>query len=166
MISNARWIKQDEIRFFHNLSRKNPPPQNGCRLKSGFFLKHQFHILHFPNSTRLFTKPISCHYTKYRFSPDIGLNKYTMIVPSEIFEWPTKLFCEDVHLGVWHFVDTTNMWVLSNWLATKETCKSTIVIGLHIFHCRMIISQVHKSSVHYSYACIVKRHGDIISRAY
>jgi hypothetical protein len=34
---------------------ENPPPQNGCRLKSAFFLKHQFHIHHFPNSTGLFT---------------------------------------------------------------------------------------------------------------
>jgi hypothetical protein len=31
---------------------KNPPPQNGCRLKSVVFLKHRFHILHFPTSTR------------------------------------------------------------------------------------------------------------------
>jgi hypothetical protein len=37
-----------------------------------FFLKHRFHILHFSNSTGLFTKPSGCHYTKYRFSPDIG----------------------------------------------------------------------------------------------
>ena len=51
---------------------KNPPPQNGCRLKSVFFLKHRFHILHFPNSTGLFRKPTSRHYTKYRFSLDIG----------------------------------------------------------------------------------------------
>ena len=49
---------------------KNPPPQIGCRLKSVFFTfkKHRFHILHFPNSTRLFTKPTGRHYTKYRFS--------------------------------------------------------------------------------------------------
>ena len=44
---------------------KNPPLQNCCRLKSVFFQKHQFHILHFPNSTRLFTKPTTHHYTKY-----------------------------------------------------------------------------------------------------
>ena len=37
-----------------------------------FFLKHQFHILRFPNSTGLVTKPNGCHYTKYRFSPNIG----------------------------------------------------------------------------------------------
>ena len=36
-----------------------------------FFLKHRFHILHFPNPTGLFTKPTGRHYTKYRFSPDI-----------------------------------------------------------------------------------------------
>ena len=35
------------------------------------FQKHQFHILHFPNSTGLFTKPTGRHYTKYRSSPDI-----------------------------------------------------------------------------------------------
>jgi hypothetical protein len=52
---------------------KNPPPQNGCRLISGFFFqKHRFHILHFPNSTGLFTKPTGRHYTKHRFSPDIA----------------------------------------------------------------------------------------------
>jgi hypothetical protein len=51
---------------------KNPLPQNGCRLKSVFFYKHRFHILHFPNSTGLFTKLTGHRYTKYRFSPDIG----------------------------------------------------------------------------------------------
>jgi hypothetical protein len=53
---------------------KNPPPQNGCRLN--FFLKHRFHILHFPNSTGLFTKPTGHHYTKYQFSADIGLHHF------------------------------------------------------------------------------------------
>ena len=38
-----------------------------------FFLKRQFHILHFLDSTGLFTKPTSRHYTKFRFSPDIGV---------------------------------------------------------------------------------------------
>jgi hypothetical protein len=50
---------------------ENPPPQNGCQLKSVFFSKHRFHILHFPNSTGLFRKPTGRHYTKYWFSPDI-----------------------------------------------------------------------------------------------
>ena len=36
-------------------------------------LKHRFHILHFSNSTKLFIKPTGRHYTKYQFSPDIGL---------------------------------------------------------------------------------------------
>jgi hypothetical protein len=40
-----------------------------------FFLnkikKHRFHILHFPISTGLFTKPTGRHYIKYRFSTDI-----------------------------------------------------------------------------------------------
>jgi hypothetical protein len=36
------------------------------------FSKHQFPILHFPNSTGLFTKPTGRHYTKHHFSPDIG----------------------------------------------------------------------------------------------
>jgi hypothetical protein len=39
------------------------------------FLKHRFHILHFPNSTGLFTKPTGRHYTKHRFSPDIAPNQ-------------------------------------------------------------------------------------------
>jgi hypothetical protein len=51
---------------------KNPPPQNGCRLKSVSFFKAPVSHLHFPNSTGLFTKPIGRYYTKYRFSPDIG----------------------------------------------------------------------------------------------
>ena len=38
------------------------------------FPKHRFHILHFPNSTGLFTKPTGRHYTKYRFSSDIAVN--------------------------------------------------------------------------------------------
>ena len=62
---------------------KNPPPQNSCQLKFRpffiFFKKHRFHILHFPISTRLFTKPTGHHYTttKYQFSPDIGLTTVT-----------------------------------------------------------------------------------------
>ena len=40
-----------------------------------FFLKHWFHILHFPNSTGLFTKPTSRHYTIHRFSPDIDQSR-------------------------------------------------------------------------------------------
>ena len=35
------------------------------------FEKHRIHILHFPTSTGLFTKPNGCHYTKYWFSPNI-----------------------------------------------------------------------------------------------
>ena len=53
---------------------KNPPLQSGCQLKSIFF-KHQFHILHFPNSTGLFTKPTGRHYTKHRFSLGIARAK-------------------------------------------------------------------------------------------
>ena len=37
-----------------------------------FKKKHRFHILPFPNSTGLFTKPTGCHHTKHRFSPDTG----------------------------------------------------------------------------------------------
>jgi hypothetical protein len=47
------------------------PPQNGGWWKSVSFLKHRFHILHFPNSTGLFIKPTGGHYTKYQFYPDI-----------------------------------------------------------------------------------------------
>ena len=55
---------------------ENLPSHNGYRLKSDFFffLNHWFHILHFPNSTGLSTKPTGRHYTKYRCSPDIALN--------------------------------------------------------------------------------------------
>ena len=40
------------------------------------FLKHRFHILHFPNSTGLFTKPTGRHYTKYQYSPDIARSSW------------------------------------------------------------------------------------------
>ena len=52
---------------------KNPPPQNGCRLKSVFF---KAPVSHPPLSqfNRTFTKPTGRHYTKYRFSPDIEPN--------------------------------------------------------------------------------------------
>jgi hypothetical protein len=44
------------------------------RLKSvEIRLKRRFDILHFPNSTGLFTKPTGRHHTKYRFSPDIAV---------------------------------------------------------------------------------------------
>ena len=50
------------------------------------FFKHPFHILHFPDSTELFTKPIGWHYTKYRFSPDIApsLRAHKTIRPNEV----------------------------------------------------------------------------------
>ena len=64
-----------------NQTRWNPPISQFIQVKilllkmvagwNSFFLKHRFHILHFPNSTGLFTKPTGGHYTKYRFSPDI-----------------------------------------------------------------------------------------------
>ena len=43
--------------------------------KLRMFAIRLFHILQFPNPTGLFTKPTGCHYTKYRFSPDIAPNK-------------------------------------------------------------------------------------------
>ena len=46
-----------------------------------FFQKHRFHILHFPNSTGLFTKPTGRHYTKYRFSPDIAADADSNFIP-------------------------------------------------------------------------------------
>ena len=61
--------------YFTIHNSKNPPPQNGCRLKSILLKKiqkHRFHILHFPNPIGLFTKPIDRQFTKYRFSLDIA----------------------------------------------------------------------------------------------
>jgi len=50
---------------------KNPPPQNGCRLKSVFFLKSTgFTSSTFPIQPDFSSKPTDHHYTKYRFSPD------------------------------------------------------------------------------------------------
>jgi hypothetical protein len=48
-----------------------------------FFLESTgFHILHFPNSTGLFTKPTGHHYTKHRFSPDIAPIVGSMVLSS------------------------------------------------------------------------------------
>jgi hypothetical protein len=73
---------------------KNPPSQNGCWFKSVFLLhKHRFHILHFPNSTGLFTKPTGRHYTKYRFSPDIALKDHRYLpVTGEGGLWNPRWF--------------------------------------------------------------------------
>jgi hypothetical protein len=60
--------------YFTIHAGKNPPPQNGCRLKSIFFSKAPVSHPHFPNSTGLFTKPTGRHYTKYWFSLDIGMH--------------------------------------------------------------------------------------------
>ena len=74
-LDESNWIK---FTYFTIHSGENPPPQNGCRLKYVClffcFKKHRFHILHFLNSTGLFTIPTSRHYTKYRFSLDIDMN--------------------------------------------------------------------------------------------
>jgi hypothetical protein len=67
----------------------NPPHQNGCWLKSGFFFKHRFHILHFPKSAGLFTKPTGRQYIKYWFSPDIDPNIYIHI-GAEIIDLGTQ----------------------------------------------------------------------------
>ena len=79
-----------------NQSGRNPPISLSIRIKihllkmvagwnpffSFFFFfpiqRHWFHILHFPNSTGLFTKPTGHHYTKYRFSPDIGVGPWNV----------------------------------------------------------------------------------------
>jgi hypothetical protein len=52
---------------------KNPPPQNDCRLKFVLFLKAPVSRPPLSQFNRLFTKPTSRHYTKYRFSQDIEL---------------------------------------------------------------------------------------------
>ena len=70
VLDESNWVKSA---YFTIHPSKIPPPQNGCPLNYDFFLKkHRVHILHFPNSTRLFTKPTGRHYTKYGFSPDIA----------------------------------------------------------------------------------------------
>jgi hypothetical protein len=53
-----------------------------------FFFKHRFHILHFPNSTGVFTKPTGRHYIEYRFSRDIALIHGFQIVEFYVQEEP------------------------------------------------------------------------------
>ena len=81
VINNTRWYPTlDESNrmksaYFTTHPCTNPPPQMVAGWNLFIFLKHQFHILHFLNSTGLFTKPTGRHYTKcHRFSPDIVTN--------------------------------------------------------------------------------------------
>ena len=83
-LDESNWMKST---YFTIHPGKNPPPPNGCRLKSVVFSKHMFPILHFPNSTGLFTKPTGHRYTKYRFSPDIEL-MYLALLWAPLTPWP------------------------------------------------------------------------------
>jgi hypothetical protein len=71
------------------------------------FLKHQFHILHFPNSTGLFTKPTGHHYTKYRFSPDIA-KKYSHLVFLRII----KSIRESCAIDFWDFMSLCDVHMI------------------------------------------------------
>jgi len=65
-----------------------------------FFLNHRFHILHFLNSTGLFTKPTGRHYTKYRFSPDIVAHHQSWLVPHpRSWMFPTPKLAHKVKLN-------------------------------------------------------------------
>ena len=59
------------------------------------FLKHGFHILHFPNSTKLFTKPTGCHYIEYQFSLDIAI---TMFCETNKFMHNIRLYEREEYL--------------------------------------------------------------------
>jgi hypothetical protein len=60
-LDESNWVKSA---YFIIHPGKSPPPQRSCRLKSIFYSqKHRLHILYFPNSTGLFTKPTGRHYT-------------------------------------------------------------------------------------------------------
>jgi hypothetical protein len=86
----TRWIKPDEIRLFHNPSGWKSSSSKWLPVEIRFFFskkKHRCHILHFPNLSRLFTKPTGHHYTKYRFYPDIG-PVFIMDVKSDHGRWP------------------------------------------------------------------------------
>ena len=109
---------------------KNPPPQNGCQLKppffSFFFQKHRFHILHFPNSTRLFTKPTGRHYTKHQFSPDIASNASKKgRKPPPPPPWPLDLQQQKDYSStvrrVWKSINST--LPLFWWVSINNKCK-------------------------------------------
>jgi hypothetical protein len=88
----TRWIKPDEIRLFHNPSGWKSSSSKWLPVEIRFFFskkKHRCHILHFPNSTGLFTKPTDRHYTKYRFYPDIGP---VFIMDREVGPWKMAFF--------------------------------------------------------------------------
>jgi hypothetical protein len=59
------------------------------------FLKHRFHILHFPNLTGFFTKPTGHHYTKYRFCPDIASENWVgFLSPKSRVQGKGRQLCE------------------------------------------------------------------------
>jgi hypothetical protein len=66
---------------------KKPPLQNGCQLKSAFLLKTMVSHPPFTQLNRTFTKPTGCHYTKYRFSPDIDTK---LIQLSQSLGYPSR----------------------------------------------------------------------------
>ena len=77
MIYGIRWIKSDEIRLFHNSSRWNPSSSKRLPVEICFFLKSTgFTSSTFLIQPEVSQKPTGRHYTKYRFSPDIGLVWY------------------------------------------------------------------------------------------
>ena len=101
----------------------NPPILQFIRVKillkmvaGFFFLKHRCHILHFPNSTGLFTKPTDRHYTKYRFSPDIALHsRFTMSWQPKLLDFERMcIFCKKSLPQIWALMSAQNS------LATKH----------------------------------------------
>ena len=110
VLDESNWMKSA---YFTIYPGKNPPPQNGCRF---FFLKHRCHILHFPNSTGLFTKPTDRHYTKYRFSPDIALHsRFTMSWQPKLLDFERMcIFCKKSLPQIWALMSAQNS------LATKH----------------------------------------------
>ena len=88
---------------------------------------HQFHILHFPNSTGVFTKPTSRHCTKYRFSPDIGtLNPYPSVFQVQrVTCWQLSVFHYQIGVGILYSSKLVGIPLLKSWTSTGCSLNST-----------------------------------------
>ena len=151
MISGLRWIIPDEICLFHNWSGLKSSSSKCCQLKSDCFFKHRFHIIHFPNSTGLFTKPTGRHHTKYRFSLDIAwcssmfVNRNTLLQMVVFFSF-NKYWCREF-LMVYYTMSQQQRSLFSNishwlkkWMAVPtlfypRSLKLEMTMGEHVNKC-------------------------------
>ena len=144
--------------YFTVYPGRNPPPQNGYRLKSVFFVKSNGFISStFPIQLDFFTKPTGHHYTTYMFSPDIDLNRLcpkispiTVLCPLEqkwcmiIWEGTPIVWINDRLL--WWGLLTAKEW--RGEPSLKFMLSSGVFDLSHLNTCVTILVQAHTHLVH------------------